>query len=71
MHTNLNCKAVKVTEVIEKLNSKKSGRKNHRWRRPIKNIKGQMSEELLLTDQSSNTEELLFIKNTGSRMSEE
>ena len=28
----LNCKAVEVTE---KVNSKKSGRKNHRWRRRI------------------------------------
>ena len=33
MHTNLNCKSVKVTEVIEKVNSKKSGRKSHPWRR--------------------------------------
>ena len=31
-----NSKAVEVTEVIEKVNSKKSGRKNHRWRRRIK-----------------------------------
>ena len=30
--TNFNCKAIEVTEV----NSKKSGRKNHRWRRRIK-----------------------------------
>ena len=30
--TNFNCKAVEVAEV----NSKKSGRKNHRWRRRIK-----------------------------------
>ena len=35
-HTNFNCKAVEVTEVIEKVNSKKSGRKNHRRRRRIK-----------------------------------
>ena len=34
--TNFNCKAVEVTEVIEKVNSRKSGRKNHRWRRRIK-----------------------------------
>ena len=34
--TNFNCKAVEVTEVIEKVNSKKSGRKNHRWRRLVK-----------------------------------
>ena len=30
---DFNCKAVEFTEVIEKVNSKKSGRKNHRWRR--------------------------------------
>ena len=36
MHKNFNCKAVEVTEVIEKVNSKKSGRKNHRWRGQIK-----------------------------------
>ena len=35
-YTNLNCKAVDVTEVIEKVNSKKAGCKNHRWRRRIK-----------------------------------
>ena len=35
-HKNFNCKAVEVTEVIEKANSKKSGRKNHRGRRRIK-----------------------------------
>ena len=34
-HMNVNCKA-EVTEVIERVNSKKSGRKNHRWRRRIK-----------------------------------
>ena len=34
--TNFNCKAVEVTEVIEKVNSKKSGRKNHRGRRRVK-----------------------------------
>ena len=33
---HFNCKAVEVTEVIEEVNSKKSGRKNHRWRRRIK-----------------------------------
>ena len=36
MYKNFNCKAVEVTEVIEKVNSKKSGRKNHRWRRRVK-----------------------------------
>ena len=34
--TKFNCKSVEVTEVIEKVNSKKSGRKNHRLRRRIK-----------------------------------
>ena len=29
----LNYKAVEITEVIDKVNSKKSGRKNHRFRR--------------------------------------
>ena len=36
-HTNYYCKA----EVSEKVNSKKSCRRNHRWRRRIKNIAGQ------------------------------
>ena len=35
-HTYINCKAVKVNEVIEKVNSTKSGCKNHRWRRRFK-----------------------------------
>ena len=36
MHSNFNCKAAEVTEVIEKVNFRKSGRKNHRWRRRVK-----------------------------------
>ena len=35
-YTNFNCKAVEVTEVIEKVNTKKSCCTNHRWRRRIK-----------------------------------
>ena len=35
-YTNFDFKAVEVNEVIEKVNSEKSGRKNHRWRRRIK-----------------------------------
>ena len=46
-HTNYNCKAVEVTEI--EVNSKKSGRKNHGWRRRIKNIAGQV-----LTNNSKN-----------------
>ena len=34
-HTNFNCKT-EVTEVIEKVNSNKSYRKNHQWRLRIK-----------------------------------
>ena len=37
LHTNYYCKA----EVIKKVNSKKSGCTNHRWKRRIKNIAGQ------------------------------
>ena len=36
MYTNFNCKAVEITEVIEKVNYKKSSSKNHRLRRRIK-----------------------------------
>ena len=32
MYTNFNCKAVEVPG-IEEVNSKNSGRRNHRWRR--------------------------------------
>ena len=35
-HTNFYNKSVEVTEIIEKVNSKTAGLKNHRWRRRIK-----------------------------------
>ena len=35
MHTKFNCKAEEINE-IEVVNSKKTGCKNHRWRRRIK-----------------------------------
>ena len=35
-HTKFNCKAVEFTEVNEKVISKKSAGKNHRWRQRIK-----------------------------------
>ena len=42
--TNLNCNAVEFAE-IEKVNSKKSGRKKHRWRRRIKKHSGTSPEK--------------------------
>ena len=38
MWPNFNSKAEEVTVVIEKVNSKKSARKNHQWRCRIKNV---------------------------------
>ena len=35
-YTNFNCKTVEVTEVVEKVNSKKSGRTNNRWSDELK-----------------------------------
>ena len=56
-HTKFNYKAVEIIE-IEKINCKKSDRKNHRWRRRIKKKHNRTSpdvefKEFLLTKQKT------------------
>ena len=56
-----------MTEVIEKVNSKKSGRKNHRLRRLNKNIAGRIPETTRIVVQNNLFPNLDKVKISRSR----
>ena len=61
MDTIVDCKAVEVIKVIEKVNSKKTGCKNHRWRRRIEKttmslILAAIASRLLISERGANAQ---------------